>query len=101
MTRFIYMGDPQCERICRSADSYRLWSHLLDVAQARAGEDALLVLGGDLVNRGGGDAEWAAFSRAVAARRGSGSVVSVAGNCDRKRHGTHNFFPLITGRYTF
>lgn len=101
VTRFIYMGDPQCERICRSADSYRLWSHLLDVAQARAGEDALLVLGGDLVNRGGGDAEWAAFSRAVAARRGSGSVVSVAGNCDRKRHGTHNFFSFDYGQIHF
>ena len=69
ITKFIYMGDPQCSRIRGRDNDYSQWGQLLRralVMQRQAGGDivqepALLILGGDLVNRKNGHAAWDAF----------------------------------------
>ena len=75
-TKFIYMGDPQCSRISGRECDYSGWESLLLHALKEAGADAeetrenpeggeqLLVLGGDLVNRGSKTEEWDAFFEA-------------------------------------
>ena len=68
-TSFIYMGDPQCSRISGQESDYSQWGVLLERALEISGksstvsEKPLLVLGGDIVNRGdkNRDEEWSAF----------------------------------------
>lgn len=65
-TKFIYMGDPQPSRLNGDGPDYSLWGKLLRMATEKAygcgnPEDGLLLLGGDLVNRGNRREEWEAF----------------------------------------
>ena len=64
ITTFIYMGDPQCSRIDGADGDYSQWGGLLKRAIDLSGQKKpLLVLGGDIVNRGERkrDKEWNAF----------------------------------------
>ena len=67
ITRFIYMGDPQCSRLHGRKNDYSQWSALLKRAlfdgsrNDDSDDERLLILGGDLVNRGDDEAAWEAF----------------------------------------
>lgn len=67
------MGDPQCSRLRGKDNDYSQWSALLQralFAERQSGlaeEQALLILGGDIVNRGDSEAAWEAFFDAKAA----------------------------------
>ena len=58
LTKFIYMGDPQCSRLHGRKNDYSQWSALLQRAlfaekqSSGFGDEHLLVLGGDLVKEG-------------------------------------------------
>ena len=66
------MGDPQCSRLQGKGSSYSKWGALLARALEEAGdtvgsrENPLLILGGDIVNRGNKNRqeEWSAFFEA-------------------------------------
>ena len=95
-TAFIFMGDPQCSRLGKREYDYSRWQQLLQMAFRRAygsadrsflmGKgQALLVLGGDLISRGGDQAEWEAFCRAMDGAWPGGRVLLVPGNSDYRR----------------
>jgi len=67
--KFINMGDPQCSKLRGKPRDYSQWGALLkrallptgDSTRHTAEEKQLLILGGDIVNRGEGLAAWDAF----------------------------------------
>lgn len=69
VSKFIYMGDPQCSKLRGRPRDYSQWGALLkrtlltagDAPRYIAQEKQLLILGGDIVNRGEGLAAWDAF----------------------------------------
>ena len=72
-TSFIFMGDPQCSRISGRDSDYAGWEALLERALeemrcdgSSSRDKPLLVLGGDIVNRGNRnrEEEWTAFFEA-------------------------------------
>lgn len=70
-TKFIYMGDPQPSRLNGAGPDYSQWGRLLHMSCRRAygneNGEGLLLLGGDLVNRGTREnrrEEWEAFFEA-------------------------------------
>ena len=78
-TKFIYMGDPQPSRLAGAGPDYSRWGRLLHMTATKAypekpedsgdfhTEKGLLLLGGDLVNRGTREKrqeEWEAFFEA-------------------------------------
>lgn len=90
ITRFIYMGDPQCTRLGNQESGYHEWGSLLRAAREHKisesfngpsertsdrqtpdriplqaadhnGEYEMMILGGDIVNRGDKETEWQDF----------------------------------------
>ena len=95
----IFMGDPQCSRLRGRKNDYTHWGRLLQRALGEAGApsgegdlshrgvssrggERLLLLGGDLVNRGDDAEEWAAFLRAGGETLKTLPVLASPGNSD-------------------
>lgn len=84
-TSFVYMGDPQCSRLRGKANDYTRWGMLLRRALITGGsggghaarEKQLLVLGGDIVNRGEDLTAWEDFfEKEYAAAKATGMEVT-------------------------
>ncbi|MDD6310793.1 MAG: metallophosphoesterase [Firmicutes bacterium] len=88
--KFIYLGDPQCDRISGNGLDYSAWARILKKAisacwtsqELAEPSDKLIVLGGDLVNDGDNSAEWEAFFGALKSVTAGGNfrVITATGN---------------------